>query len=58
MGHVYPTGSIPFTLPTLEGNEELYMSEALTKSRLSGDGPFTKRCHQYLEEALPFWGGP
>lgn len=52
MGHVYPTGSIPFTLPTLEGNEELYMSEALTKSRLSGDGPFTKRCHKYLEEAL------
>ena len=51
-GHTYPEGSIPFTLPTLEGNEELYMTEALTKSRLSGDGPFTKRCHAYLEESL------
>ena len=52
VGHVFPAGSIPFTLPTLEGDEELYMSEALTKSRLSGDGPFTKRCNAYLEEAL------
>jgi dTDP-4-amino-4,6-dideoxygalactose transaminase len=52
VGHVYPRGSIPFTLPTLEGNEELYMTEALTKSRLSGDGPFTKRCQAYLEESL------
>lgn len=51
-GHIYPEGSIPFTLPTLEGNEELYMTEALTKSRLSGDGPFTKRCHAYLEQSL------
>jgi dTDP-4-amino-4,6-dideoxygalactose transaminase len=51
-GHTYPAGSIPFTLPTLEGNEELYMTEALTKSRLSGDGPFTKRCHACLEESL------
>jgi dTDP-4-amino-4,6-dideoxygalactose transaminase len=52
LGHVYPTGSIPFTLPTLEGDEVLYMTEALTKSRLSGDGPFTKRCQAHLEEAL------
>jgi dTDP-4-amino-4,6-dideoxygalactose transaminase len=51
-GHIYPEGSIPFTLPTLEGNEQLYMTEALTKSRLSGDGPFTKRCHACLEESL------
>jgi dTDP-4-amino-4,6-dideoxygalactose transaminase len=28
------------------------MTEALTKSRLSGDGPFTKRCHTCLEESL------
>jgi dTDP-4-amino-4,6-dideoxygalactose transaminase len=51
-GHIFPEGSIPFTLPTLEGNEERYMTEALTKSRLSGDGPFTKRCHALLEESL------
>ena len=51
-GHIFPEGSIPFTLPTLEGNEQLYMTEALNKSRLSGDGPFTKRCHSFLEESL------
>jgi dTDP-4-amino-4,6-dideoxygalactose transaminase len=51
-GHTFPAGSIPFTLPTLEGNEQLYMTEALTKSRLSGDGPFTKRCHSCLEASL------
>jgi dTDP-4-amino-4,6-dideoxygalactose transaminase len=43
---------IPLTLPTLEGNEQLYMVEALTRSRLSGDGPFTKRCQALLEESL------
>jgi dTDP-4-amino-4,6-dideoxygalactose transaminase len=52
IGHVYPEGSIPFTLPTLEGDEVPYMTEALTKSRLSGDGPFTRRCQAHLEEAL------
>jgi dTDP-4-amino-4,6-dideoxygalactose transaminase len=52
VGHVYPEGSIPFTLPTLEGDEVPYMTEALTKSRLSGDGPFTRRCQKHLEEAL------
>ena len=45
-------GPIPFTLPTLVGNEQQYMTEALTQGRLSGDGPFTKRCHTYLEESL------
>jgi len=45
-------GPIPFTLPTLEGNEQAYMDEALVKSRLSGDGPFTKRCHALIEESL------
>jgi dTDP-4-amino-4,6-dideoxygalactose transaminase len=43
---------IPLTLPTLEGNEQLYMVEALTRSRLSGDGPFTKRAQELLEELL------
>ncbi|HKW59015.1 MAG TPA: dTDP-4-amino-4,6-dideoxygalactose transaminase [Candidatus Dormibacteraeota bacterium] len=45
-------GPIPFTLPTLEGNEQAYMDEALLKSRLSGDGPFTKRCHALIEQSL------
>lgn len=51
-GHVFPEGSIPFTLPSLAGNEERYMTEALTRSRLSGDGPFTRRCEDLLERML------
>jgi dTDP-4-amino-4,6-dideoxygalactose transaminase len=47
-----PGAPIPFTLPALEGNEQLYMDEALTRSRLSGDGPFTKRCQESLEQSL------
>jgi len=49
---VSPHGLIPFTLPSLEGNEEAYMTEALTTSRLSGDGPFTSRCQDYLERSV------
>lgn len=47
-----PGGPIPFTLPSLEGNEEAYMTQALEHGRLAGDGPFTKRCHAFLEESL------
>jgi len=47
-----PGAPIPVTLPALEGNEQLYMDEALTRSRLSGDGPFTKRCQESLERSL------
>src|SRR4029077_6416324 len=47
-----PGGPIPFTLPTLEGSEEIYMTQALEHSRLSGAAPFTKRCHAFLEESL------
>ena len=43
---------VPLTLPSLEGNEQLYMVEALTRSRLSGDGPFTRRAQAFLEESL------
>ena len=45
-------GPIPFTLPTLEGREQEYMDAALTRGRLSGDGPFTKQCHELLERSL------
>lgn len=48
----HPGAPIPFTLPTLEGNEQQYMDDALTRGRLSGDGPFTKRCQENLERTL------
>ena len=42
--------STPFNRAYLTGNELEYLSEALTQRRLSGDGPFTKRCHAWLEQ--------
>ena len=44
--------SIPFNRPSLIGNEMIYIEEAFTNSHLSGDGPFTKRCHALLEALL------
>lgn len=41
---------IPFNVPPLKGRESTYLQEALASRHLSGDGPFTRRCHQWLEE--------
>jgi dTDP-4-amino-4,6-dideoxygalactose transaminase len=43
---------IPFNRPSLVGREFEYMQEAIANSHISGDGPFTKRCHALLQEAL------
>lgn len=40
----------PFNRPYLTGKEIEYLSEALAKRQLSGDGPFTKRCNAWLEK--------
>jgi dTDP-4-amino-4,6-dideoxygalactose transaminase len=44
--------AIQFNRPWLAGNEHAYVSEAIARGHISGDGHFTKRCHQYLEHAL------
>ncbi len=46
------TFRIPFNKPELEGNETRYISEAIERGHISGDGHFTKRCHALLEQAL------
>jgi len=43
---------IPFNRPCLAGNEYKYISEAITRGHASGDGPFTRRCHEFLEKEL------
>ncbi|HET7419904.1 MAG TPA: dTDP-4-amino-4,6-dideoxygalactose transaminase [Candidatus Dormibacteraeota bacterium] len=43
---------IPFNRPTFEGRELEYIQEAIAYGHISGDGPFTKRCHQLLESEL------
>jgi len=43
---------IPFNRPITVGKELQYMTEALAGEKLSGDGPFTKKCHALLEKEL------
>jgi dTDP-4-amino-4,6-dideoxygalactose transaminase len=40
--------SIPFNRIHLTGRESFYIAEALAGSKLSGDGPFTHRCSEWL----------
>jgi dTDP-4-amino-4,6-dideoxygalactose transaminase len=44
--------SIPFNRPCLTGNEYKYIAEAIANGHASGDGPFTRRCHELLEGEL------
>ena len=43
---------IPFNKPFIVGKELYYIAQAVVESHLSGDGPFTGRCHKWLEERL------
>lgn len=40
---------IPFNKPYMTGKELFYIAEAHFNGMLAGDGPYTKRCHQWLE---------
>ena len=41
---------IPFNRPYATGNELAYLTEAQRQGHLSGDGSFTHRCHQWIEQ--------
>lgn len=41
--------AIPFNWPHMTGKELQYIAEARSNGVLAGDGPFTKRCHAWLE---------
>lgn len=44
---------IPFNKPCFVGNEQEYIAQAIANGHTSGDGIFTKRCHQFFEHMLP-----
>jgi dTDP-4-amino-4,6-dideoxygalactose transaminase len=46
--------NIPFNKPYLTGKETDYINEAVASGKISGDGIFTKRCHQFFEERYGF----
>jgi dTDP-4-amino-4,6-dideoxygalactose transaminase len=43
---------IDFNRPALIGNELAYITEAIERLHISGDGYFTRRCHALLEQEL------
>jgi len=43
---------LPFNRPSSSGRELELMREALAGGKLSGDGPFTRKCHALLEKEL------
>jgi len=43
---------IPFNKPALVGGEIDYIAEAVRSGHISGDGAYSKKCHQFLENAL------
>lgn len=45
-----PPIDLPFNRPYATGREFEYISEAIAAAHLSGDGQFTRRCHQWLCE--------
>lgn len=40
---------IPFNWPYMTGKELDYIAESHLHGRLAGDGPFTRRCHEWIE---------
>jgi len=44
--------TIPFNRPYFSGNEFDYIQQAIANMQLSGDGPFTRKCHALIESAL------
>jgi len=45
---------IPFNKPYLCGNELKYIQEAVQSGKISGDGIFTKKCHDWFEQKYKF----
>ena len=47
-----PELRVDFNRPVPVGNEFEYMRQAIENRHLSGDGPFTKKCHALFEQEL------
>jgi dTDP-4-amino-4,6-dideoxygalactose transaminase len=45
---------VPFNSPFLSGNEIKYIGEVISNGHLSGNGLFTKRCHNWFESRYGF----
>ena len=43
---------VDFNRPVILGRELEYIQQAINNGHISGDGPFTKKCHAFLEQEL------
>jgi len=41
---------IPFNIPPYTGKEIEYIAEAVKNQKICGDGPFTKKCNEWIEK--------
>ena len=46
--------TIHFNKPYLSGNETKYIRDAVSSLKISGDGLFTKKCHEFFEKKYNF----
>src|SRR5579872_5558410 len=52
MGKPMKTVQIPFNRVTFAGPEQDYIAQAIERWHISGDGYYTKKCHDLLEREL------
>lgn len=45
---------IPFNKPYIHGKELVYIAQAVATGKISGDGVFTKKCHDFIEQKYSF----
>ncbi len=45
---------IPFNKPYMSGNELIYLNQAISSGKISGNGIFTKKCQTHFEEKYGF----
>jgi dTDP-4-amino-4,6-dideoxygalactose transaminase len=46
--------NIPFNKPYLHGRELVYIAQSVASGKISGDGIFTKKCHEFFESEYSF----
>ncbi len=46
--------NIPFNKPFLTGKEIFYIEDAVNTGKISGNGKYTKLCHEYFEKVFGF----
>ena len=45
---------IPFNKPFLTGNETKYIEQSVLSGKISGDGLFSRKCHEFFEKRFGF----